>query len=106
MSFDVLVFVQQAKEEFDRTLECKHTEFDDLYPYMLENQTFFWYKRHAAWASLLTAVRIAEGAGADWKQLFSKRQQAMVVCKVLDKVVLDSWLETSDLEEKENVVSE
>lgn len=95
MSFDILSFVKEAKEEFDRTLDCKHTSFDDLYPYMMEHQSFFWYKRHAAWASLLTTIRIAEGAGANWRELFTDKQIAMINNKVLDKEVLDGWLETS-----------
>lgn len=95
MSFDILFYVKEAKEEFDRTVACKHTKFDDLYPYMIEHQPFFWYKRHAAWASLLTAIHIAEGAGADWRSLFTERQLAMIEGKILDKEVLDNWLETS-----------
>lgn len=95
MSLDVLTFVREAKAEFDRTVECKHTSFDDLYPYMLENQSFFWYKRHAAWASLLTAVRIADSAGANWRDLFTLKQLSMITNQVLDKQVLDEWLEHS-----------
>lgn len=96
MSFDVLKYVLEAKEELDRTLACKHTTFDDLYPYMMEQQTFFWYKRHAAWAGLLMAVRIAEGAEADWTSLFTDKQQTMITAKVLDKKVLDEWLEVTE----------
>lgn len=95
MSFDILSFVREAKEEFDRTVACKHTSFDDLYPYMMENQSFFWYKRHAAWASLLTAIRIADSAGANWRDLFTLKQLSMITNKVLDKQVLDEWLEMS-----------
>lgn len=104
MSFDILEYVKTEKEEFDRTIACKHTTFDDLYPYMLEHQSFFWYKRHAAWASLLTTIRIAEGAGTNWRELFTEDQQAMIDHKVLDKKVLDHWLETSDSEQAENDV--
>ena len=92
MSFDILMYVKEAKEQFDRTLECKHTAFDDLYPYMMEDGTFFWYKRHATWASLLTTIKIAEGAGADWTPLFNETQARMISGKVLDKRVLDEWL--------------
>jgi hypothetical protein len=92
MATDILKFVMETKEEFDRTLECKHTSFDDLYPFMLEDQSFFWYKRHAAWASLLTAVRIAEGLGQNWQDLFAEHQVRMIQGKVLDKKVLDEWL--------------
>ena len=27
--------LNEAKTHFERTLDCKHTEFDDLYPYMM-----------------------------------------------------------------------
>src|ERR1700730_1184643 len=96
MSFDMMAYVKEAKAEFNRTVDCKHTSFDDLYPYMLEHQSFFWYKRHAAWASLMTTLKIAEGAGADWKPLFTQKQLNMIDKKVLDKQVLDEWLGTSN----------
>jgi hypothetical protein len=96
MAFDMMVYVQEAKAEFDRTVECKHTSFDDLYPYMLEQQSFFWYKRHAAWAALLATVKVAIGADVQWQELFSEKQLAMLEKKILDKTVLDEWLETVD----------
>ena len=96
MSFDILTYVAEAKEEFDRTIACKHTAFDDLYPYMLEQQSFFWYKRHAAWAALLATLKVAEGAGVQWRELFNEKQLTMVDKKILDKAVLDEWLETAD----------
>jgi hypothetical protein len=84
-------FLRAAKEEFDRTVLCKHTEFDDLYPYMMEHSQFFWYKRHAAWASLLTVVKIVSQMGIEWRDLFTPEQASMVEQKVLDKRVLDEW---------------
>ncbi len=96
MSFDILTYVKEAKEEFDRTVACKHTSFDDLYPYMLEQQSFFWYKRHAAWAALLSTLNIATGAEANWQELFTDKQLVMIEKKILDKTVLDEWLETAD----------
>jgi hypothetical protein len=95
MAFEVLTFVKEAKEDLDRTVACKHTSFDDLYPYMLENQSFFWYKRHAAWASLLTAIRIADHAGENWRDLFTLKQLSMITNQILEKQVLDEWLEVS-----------
>jgi hypothetical protein len=96
MTFDLMKYVKEAKIDFDRTVDCKHTAFDDLYPYMMEHQSFFWYKRHAAWASLLTAIRIAEGAGQNWRELFTEKQVTMLEKKILDKHVLDEWLGTSN----------
>ena len=95
-TFDIMTYAQQTKLEFDRTVDCKHTTFDDLYPYMHEHQSFFWYKRHAAWSALLTTLEIAEGSGADWRSLFNEKQLNMIDKKVLDKHVLDEWLETSN----------
>ena len=40
--------LSEAKTHFERALDCKHTEFDDLYPYMIEHPQFFWYKRYVA----------------------------------------------------------
>ncbi len=48
----------EAKTHFERALDCKHTEFDDLYPYMIEHPQFFWYKRYVAWSELLTIVKL------------------------------------------------
>jgi hypothetical protein len=31
----------EAKTHFERALDCKHTEFDDLYPYMIEHPQNF-----------------------------------------------------------------
>ncbi len=33
--------IEEAKIHFERALDCKHTEFDDLYPYMIEHPQFF-----------------------------------------------------------------
>ncbi len=33
--------LEKAKVQFERTIDCKHTEFDDLYPYISEQPTFF-----------------------------------------------------------------
>ena len=52
--------LRQTKVNFERALDCKHTDFDDLYPYMNEQPQFFWYKRYVAWSELLTVVRLAE----------------------------------------------
>lgn len=98
MSDKIRSYVKDAQEEFSRTVECKHTAFDDLYPYMVENQSFFWYKRHAAWASLLTIIKAAEGLDIEWQDLFTAKQIEMIEKKVLDKQVLDGWLEASQTE--------
>ncbi|HBI03012.1 MAG TPA: hypothetical protein DDY49_03160, partial [Paenibacillaceae bacterium] len=62
--------LQQAKVLFERALDCKHTEFDDLYPYMNEQPQFFWYKRYVAWQELLTVVRLASDLKIDWQPVF------------------------------------
>jgi hypothetical protein len=55
--FDFLMGkLSEAKNHFERALDCKHTDFDDLYPYMIEHPQFFWYKRYVAWSELLTIV--------------------------------------------------
>lgn len=95
MNSNILRYVQEAKENFDRTVDCKHTAFDDLYPFMLEDPNFFWYKRHAAWSRLLMTIEIAEREGMEWRELFKPLQQAMVANKVLNRKVLDYWLEPS-----------
>src|SRR5690606_8798719 len=56
----------EAKTHFARTVDCKHTEFDDLYPYMVEHPQFFWYKRYVAWSQLLTIVDICRDCEFDW----------------------------------------
>jgi len=55
--------LSDAKTHFERALDCKHTEFDDLYPYMIEHPQFFWYKRYVAWSELLTVVKLCEELG-------------------------------------------
>lgn len=52
--------LSEAKITFERALDCKHTEFDDLYPYMLEHPQFFWYKRYVAWSQLLTITGLCQ----------------------------------------------
>ncbi|SFP44380.1 hypothetical protein [Salibacterium halotolerans] len=83
--------IQEAKEQFERTIDCKHTEFDDLYPYMNEQPQFFWYKRYVAWQDLLTIVRLAQELDIDWQTEFQNSQVSFIKNKVLDAKVLDEW---------------
>ncbi|MFZ4452363.1 hypothetical protein [Salibacterium aidingense] len=83
--------IQEAKEQFERTIDCKHTEFDDLYPYMNEQPQFFWYKRYVAWQELLTTIRLAEELEVDWREEFQSSQITFIENKVLDAKVLDEW---------------
>ncbi|WP_017755188.1 hypothetical protein [Calidifontibacillus oryziterrae] len=85
--------INLAKIQFERTVECKHTEFDDLYPYMSEQPTFFWYKRYVAWQELLTIVKLAEELHIEWKTFFTTNQLGFIEKKVLDAKVLDEWFE-------------
>jgi hypothetical protein len=92
--------LKQAKIHFERTVDCKHTEFDDLYPYMNEHPQFFWYKRYVAWSELLTVVGIAKDLGIEWKSLFTEKQVGYIEKKVLEAKVLDHWYEESELEQE------
>ncbi len=87
-----------AKSQFERTIDCKHTEFDDLYPYMTEQPQFFWYKRYVAWQELLTVVSIATDLDVDWTSDFLEKQVAFINSKVLDAKVLDDWYEVQEEE--------
>jgi len=98
---EIVVFfqkkIEQAKVHFERTVDCKHTEFDDLYPYMSEQPQFFWYKRYVAWQEVLTVVKLAEELGIEWKSAFTEKQAQYVEKKVLDAKVLDQWYDSSTL---------
>lgn len=83
--------LREAKVQFERTIDCKHTEFDDLYPYMSEQPQFFWYKRYVAWQELLTIVKLAQELDISWKDEFEEKQLAFIEKKVLDAKVLDEW---------------
>lgn len=85
--------INAAKIQFERTVECKHTEFDDLYPYMSEQPTFFWYKRYVAWQELLTITKLASELEIEWRSFFTKNQILFIDNKVLDAKVLDHWFE-------------
>lgn len=86
--------VAGAKNQFERTVDCKHIEFDDLYPYMGEQPQFFWYKRYVAWQELLTVVKLSDELGEKWETAFSEKQLKYLKAKVLDAKVLDDWYET------------
>ncbi len=88
-----------SKDHFERALDCKHTEFDDLYPYMLEHPQFFWYKRYVAWSELLTIVSLCEELTFSWKELFSVQQVAYLDSRVMSATVLDFWFEKNDSKE-------
>jgi hypothetical protein len=90
--------LEGAKVHFERALDCKHTDFDDLYPYMLEHPQFFWYKRYVAWSELLTLVKIAEELDIDWTQLFADHQVRFVELRVMSSTVLDTWFAPQDSE--------
>lgn len=86
--------ITESKTHFERTLDSKHTEFDDLYPYMTEHPQFFWYKRYVAWSELLTMVKLCKELSLDWESHFTKRQVQFIEKKVLSGAVLDGWFET------------
>ncbi|QYR23535.1 hypothetical protein KZ483_11815 [Paenibacillus sp. sptzw28] len=91
--------LSDAKTHFERALDCKHTEFDDLYPYMIEHPQFFWYKRYVAWSELLTIVKLSEELEMDWKPQFSQKQAEYITSRVMSSRVLDEWYETNDSKE-------
>jgi hypothetical protein len=86
----------EAKNHFERALDCKHTDFDDLYPYMVEHPQFFWYKRYVAWSELLTIVKLCHELNVEWQQHFSEHQMEYIQSKVMSSKVLDFWFETND----------
>ncbi|WEK55449.1 MAG: hypothetical protein P0Y55_05165 [Candidatus Cohnella colombiensis] len=91
--------LEEAKLHFERALDCKHTEFDDLYPYMIEHPQFFWYKRYVAWSELLTIVKLCEDTKIDWSECFEENQVEYVKKRVMSSTVLDCWYETNDTRE-------
>lgn len=93
--------ISEAKNQFERTIDCKHTEFDTLYPYMSEQPQFFWYKRYVAWQEMLTVVKLATELSVTWEEFFSEKQADYVREKVLDAKVLDHWYEENELADKE-----
>jgi len=88
-----------AKVHFERALDCKHTEFDDLYPYMIEHPQFFWYKRYVAWSELLTIVKLCGELDIEWQNEFSQKQGEYIEGRVMSSRVLDEWYETNDSKE-------
>jgi hypothetical protein len=92
--------LSNAKVHFERALDCKHTEFDDLYPYMIEHPQFFWYKRYVAWSELLTVVKLSEELEIEWRNSFSERQADYIEKRVMSSTVLDAWYETNDSREE------
>ncbi|NBD26265.1 hypothetical protein [Paenibacillus glycinis] len=95
----LLTKLSDAKNHFERALDCKHTEFDDLYPYMIEHPQFFWYKRYVAWSELLTIVKLSEEIEIDWKGQFTEKQSEYITSRVMSSRVLDEWYETNDSKE-------
>lgn len=91
--------LSNAKTHFERALDCKHTEFDDLYPYMIEHPQFFWYKRYVAWSELLTIVKLCEELDFPWEPQFSKQQADYIRKRIMSSKVLDEWFETNDSKE-------
>ncbi len=93
----------EAKTHFERTVDCKHTEFDDLYPYMVEHPQFFWYKRYVAWSELLTIVSICSDCEYSWEEQFTAQQAEYVSNRVMSAKVLDHWFENQPNDSKEHV---
>src|SRR6185312_14733911 len=87
----LLTKLSDAKNHFERTLDCKHTEFDDLYPYMIEHPQFFWYKRYVAWSELLTIVKLCDELLIDWDKHFTLKQINYINKRVMSSQVLDEW---------------
>ncbi|WP_409345817.1 hypothetical protein [Paenibacillus sp. MBLB4367] len=100
MTVDFLITkLAEAKVHFERALDCKHTEFDDLYPYMIEHPQFFWYKRYVAWSELLTIVKLCNELSVSWDEQFSQQQKEYIDKRVMSSKVLDCWFETNDSKE-------
>jgi hypothetical protein len=93
--------ITDAKVTFERTIDCKYTEFDDLYPYMSEQPQFFWYKRYVAWQELLTVVKLSEELDLGWQMQFTQKQVSYIEKKILDAKVLDCWNESDCLSGQE-----
>jgi hypothetical protein len=91
--------LDKSKVHFERALDCKHTEFDDLYPYMIEHPQFFWYKRYVAWSELLTIVQLCDEMEIPWQQQFEDHQAAYITSRVMSSKVLDFWYEMNDSKE-------
>ncbi|UUZ79925.1 hypothetical protein LJK88_33610 [Paenibacillus sp. P26] len=91
--------LNEAKVHFERALDCKHTDFDDLYPYMIEHPQFFWYKRYVAWSELLTVVKLCKELDIAWEPEFSQQQIDYINKRVMSSKVLDYWFETNDSRE-------
>ncbi|MFK7696353.1 hypothetical protein [Paenibacillus sp. HJGM_3] len=91
--------LSEAKVHFERALDCKHTEFDDLYPYMIEHPQFFWYKRYVAWSELLTIVKLLSELSMEWKSIFTDQQVEYIERRVMSSKVLDDWFEKNDTKE-------
>lgn len=91
--------LSEAKVHFERALDCKHTEFDDLYPYMIEHPQFFWYKRYVAWSELLTVVKLSKELCMEWTPQFTEHQIAYIESRVMSSKVLDEWFEKNDSKE-------
>lgn len=92
--------LSDAKNHFERALDCKHTEFDDLYPYMIEHPQFFWYKRYVAWSELLTIVKLCIELEIEWQEHFTGKQAEYITSRVMSSRVLDEWYETTDSKEQ------
>ncbi|CAH1215384.1 hypothetical protein PAECIP111893_03944 [Paenibacillus plantiphilus] len=92
--------LSDAKNHFERALDCKHTEFDDLYPYMIEHPQFFWYKRYVAWSELLTIVKLCVELEIEWQEHFTAKQAEYITSRVMSSRVLDEWYETTDSKEQ------
>lgn len=92
--------LKEARIHFERALACKHTEFDNLYPYMHEHPQFFWYKRYVAWQELLTIVQMASELGVEWRTHFTEQQTVFIENKVLESKVLDNWFEQDKQKEE------
>lgn len=88
--------LSEAKDHFERALDCKHTEFDDLYPYMIEHPQFFWYKRYVAWSELLTITALCKELDFNWKQNFTEHQVEYLEERVMSAKVLDFWFEKNE----------
>jgi hypothetical protein len=86
----------EAKSHFERALDCKHTEFDDLYPYMIEHPQFFWYKRYVAWSELLTITGLCEELSYAWRETFTANQVEYLETRVMSAKVLDFWFEKNE----------
>ena len=92
--------LSDAKNHFERALDCKHTEFDDLYPLYDRASAIFLVQTLCSMVRAVNDREAVRRAGDGMEAaIYARSKASTLASRVMSSRVLDEWYETNDSKE-------